>query len=408
MKKISILTLALLAGASMSAQTALLKEADKAFKNVNSYGQYKSAVKALEPAFTNPETQKLAQTYVAPSKGGFAVYDKMYAEKTLGKDVNLIEMGSALLDGYKYGMLVIANDTIVDAKGKVKTKYSKDAASAIAGHANDFANAGNAFWDAKDYNKAYEAFKTYVVIPGNPQLGKYAPKALADSVASQFEYYAGLSAWQAERLAEAAACFDRVLELGSNDISAYDYAYSVAYQLKDEPRKLAYSLAGFKKFGTQKPEFLQRVVNSYIDSKDYATAQNMLKEAIAAQPDNGAYYLSLAVLYDNQNNAEEAKNAYKKAVELDAKSAYANYYYGRALLQEFDRLDQAAANMPTPEYNKYRVTKLNPILNEAIGYLEKAYELDNELTDPLRYLKNVYYLLNDGKNLERVEKLLLQ
>lgn len=408
MKKISILTLALVASASMSAQTALLKEADKAFKNVGSYGQYQTAVKNLEPAFTNPETAKLAQTYVAPFKAGFKIYDDMLAQKTLGKDVNLIEMNNALLDGYKYGILVLDNDTVVNEKGKVKTKYSKDVVSAIVGHYNDFGNAGNAYWDQKDYNRAYEAFKIYSSIPGNPRYGKLAPAALPDSTATLYEYYAGLAAWQAERLPEAAACFDRVVEIGSKDIAAYDYAYSVAYQLKDEPRKLAYSLAGFKKFGTQKPEFLQRVVNSYIDSKQYDEAQKMLTEAIAVEPNNGAYYLSLAVLYDNQEGKNaEARDAYKKAVELDPSNATANYYYGRSLLQEFDRLEQKTTNMSTQEYNKYFATSLKPILTEAIGYLEKAYELNNELTDPLRYLKNVYYLLNDGKNLERVEKLLL-
>ena len=49
---------------------------------------------------------------------------------------------------------------------------------------------------------------------------------------------------------------------------------------------------------------------------------------------------------------------------------------------------------------------MRPIILEAVKYLEKAYQLDNEQTDALRYLKNIYYVLNDGDNLLRVEGLL--
>ena len=175
--------------------------------------------------------------------------------------------------------------------------------------------------------------------------------------------------------------------------------------MQDEPRKLAYSKAGFEKYGSQNPVFLQRVVNSYIDTKQYDTAMNMLKDAIASDPTNGAYYLSLGVLYENQDNPE-ALETYKKAVELDPNNAFANYYYGRSLLQKYDKLDQATGEMSQAEYNKYNAETMRPLLNEAIPYLEKAYELDNDMTDPLRYLKNVYYITNDGDNLKRVESLL--
>ena len=43
MKKICVLTLGIIAAASMSAQTATVKEAEKAFKGVNSYSSYQNA-----------------------------------------------------------------------------------------------------------------------------------------------------------------------------------------------------------------------------------------------------------------------------------------------------------------------------------------------------------------------------
>ena len=163
MKKICVLTVGLLAAASMTAQVAVVKEAEKEFKSADSYAAYQKALQAITPAFSNPETAKEAQTYWIPGKAGFKLYDDLFAKKTFGQDVNLVDMSSALLDGYTYGMKALALDTVVDAKGKVKTKLSKDIVSQIAGHAKlDYLNAGAAFWEAREFKKAYEAFNDYL------------------------------------------------------------------------------------------------------------------------------------------------------------------------------------------------------------------------------------------------------
>ena len=393
MKKICVLTVGLLTAASMTAQVAVVKEAEKAFKSADSYAAYQKALQAITPAFSNPETDKDAQTYWIPGKAGFKLYDDLFAKKTFGQDVNIIDMSNALLDGYNYGMKALDVDTVVDAKGKQKTKFSKDIVSQIAGHANDFLNAGAAYWEAHDYKKAYEAFNDYLEIPANPRLGKNAPAALPDSTATQIMYNCALAAWQAEMLDKAAATFDALLEKGYDDANAYDYAYSVAYQMQDEPRKLRYSQQALDKFGTSDPKFLQRVVNSYIESKDFDKAKTMLNNAIAADPNNAAYYLSLGVLLEQQNDFKGAKEAYQKAVTIEPDGALNNLYFGRMLVQEYNDLDEGAANMSQQEYNKYNYETMRPIILEYVMYLEKAYQLDNDQTDALRYLMNIYYVL---------------
>lgn len=407
MKKICVLTLGLFAAASMSAQTATVKEGEKAFKSVNSYGSYQNAVKTITPAFSDAETSGNAQTYWIPGKAGFKLYDDMLGQRMIGKDVNLDEMGSALLDGYNYGLKALSLDTVTDAKGKVKTKYSKEIAQTIANHHNDFANAGSGFWDSHNYPKAYEAFMAYVAIPGNKSLGEAAPAALPDSVAAQMAYYAGLAAWQAEKLPEAAAAFEKMMEIGYDDIAAYDYAYSVAYQMNDEVRKLKYSQIAYEKFGNEKPDFLQRIISSYIADKKYDDAMELLGTAIKNDPTNGTNYYLIGVLYDEKGDKENSQSSFKKAVEIDPNNAMVNFSYGTSLIQQYERLDEKTGDMSQAEYNKYRVETMNPLLKEAAVYLEKAYELDNEMTNALTNLKIVYYNLNDGANLERVEKLLL-
>ncbi|MDE6370546.1 MAG: tetratricopeptide repeat protein [Duncaniella sp.] len=407
MKKICVLTLGLIAAASMSAQTTVVKSAEKAFKGANSYAAYQSAVKEITPAFTNPETSENAQTFWIPGKAGFKLYDELLGKKTLGENVSLDDMGCALLDAYKFGLQAIALDTVTDAKGKVKTKFSKEIAQTIAGHHADFANSGSGFWDAKNYPKAYEAFMAYVAVPNNKSLGEFAPKALPDSTAAQMAYYAGLAAWQAEMLPEAAAAFERMMEIGYDDIAAYDYAFSVAYQMQDENRKLEYSKKAYEKWGNAKPEFLQRIISAYIADKKYDEAMNLLQDAIKADPTNGTNYYLIGVLYDDKGDKVKSQESFRKAVEIDPNNAMTNFSFGTSLIQEYERLDEKTADMSQAEYNKYRAETMNPLLKEAAIYLEKAYSLDPEMTNALTNLKIIYYNLNDGANLDRVEKLLL-
>lgn len=410
MKKICVLTLGLLATASMSAQVTVLKEAEKAFKGADNYGKYQSAVKVITPAFTNEETANNAQTYWIPGKQAFKLYDDTQLQQQLGKEVNLVEMGEMLLDGYRYANKALAADTVVDAKGKVKTKYSKEISGLVAGHLNDFINVGSAFWDKQKYPEAYEAFMAYTQIPENPRYGAAAPKAPADTMTAQILYYAGLAAWQGEMLPEAATAFERMMDLGYNDMQAYDYAFSVAYQLGDEDKKLRYSQIAFDKWGSAKPDFLQRIIQSYINAKDYDKAMETLNNAIAADPNNANYYYLLGVLYDDQNDKEKSMELFKKALDLDSEGAMYNFSYGTALLQQIERLEDSDAvkNMSNQEYNKYRVETLNPIYKESASYLEKAYAADPEnMRNALTNLKIIYYNLNDGDNLKRVEDLML-
>lgn len=406
MKKISLLTLGLVAAASMSAQVATVKEAEKAFKGVDSYGSYQKAVAAITPAFTNPETSSNAQTFWIPGKAAFKLYDDLSAQKMTGKDISIEDMGGALLDGLKFGLQAISLDTVVDSKGKVKTKFSKEIASAIAGHHTDYANIGSGYWDLKNYPKSYEAFMAYIQLPDNKQLGEVTPKALPDSMVAQMSYYAGLAAWQSEMLPEAAACFEKMMEIGYDEVAAYDYAYSVAYQMGDEDRKLRYSQIAFDKFGSEKPEFLQRIIQSYIADKKYDDAMALLNKAIEAEPNNGTYYYMIGVLYDEKGDKEQSQKSFKNAVNIDPNNAMANFSYGTSLIQQYERLDEKTGDMKQAEYNVYKSETMNPLLKEASIYLEKAYELDNEMRNALTNLKIVYYNLNDAPNLERIEKLL--
>lgn len=407
MKKISILGLCLAAAMTASAQADLLKETEKSFKGVKEYPAYEAKVKEMQPLFSNPETMSLAQTYYIPGKAAFEVYDNLYLQKSIGQNPDMNQMGKALLEGYDYMMKALPLDPVTDAKGKVKTKYTKDIVNTVTGHYNDFNNAGAFLWEVKDFDGAYQAWDIYCSMPFNETLGKSAPKAPVDSVIGQTRYNQALAAWQADKLENAIYAFNKALEIGYVTPELLDYATRVAYQAKDNASLLNYAKKGMELYGSSNPNFIIFALNSYIENNDLASARTLLDESIAKDPNNAVFYFSKGVIEETEKNVDKATENYRKAIELNPEYAQAYLNLGRVITEQYDALDQATANMSQAEYNKYSAETLIPMLHEAAADFEKAYSLDSEnMTDALRYLKNIYYVLKDADNLKRVDDLL--
>ena len=89
---------------------------------------------------------------------------------------------------------------------------------------------------------------------------------------------------------------------------------------------------------------------------------------------------------------------------LDPNNANVLMQYGYKLYQQAcDRDQNESANMTNEQYNAFRANTIDPMLKEAAGYLEKAYEIDDQLSDARQVLRSIYYNLKDEENLKRVE-----
>ncbi len=400
MKKLTILTAGLLIGTlAMPAQKQVLKDAEQAMKDGKAPAE---VVTIITPAFSDPETAEMAQTYFIPGKAYFSDYDDLFALKQFNK---LPEDGNAkmvtdMLEGYTFFMKALPLDTVVDAKGKVKTKYSKDIVNTIRGHHSDFNNAAIAAWELKDYPSAYKAWADYFEVIDNPVL---APKSLpADTILAEIRFNQALAAWQADQLADALAAFEKSKAMGYNKKQLYDYAISVASNMQNDAAVYQWATEAEPLYGNEDPNYLGFIINHYLQSKDFDKAFSMIDEAIAKNPSNAQYYVVKGILYDNQDKKAEAKDMFKKALEVDSQNPMALMQYGRSLCEEAYKLSDAAPTSPE-ESEKYYNEKIVPIFKEAADYLERAWNLDNNNTDALRYLENVYYNLHDEQMYQDVQ-----
>ena len=403
MKKIILLGACALCTLGALAQQSVLKEADRAMKNKATLAK---VVEIVKPAFTNPETQNLAQTYYIPGKAAFNEYDHLLGLKQFGKlPANGDKtMGTNLLQGYDYMMKALPLDSVPDAKGKIKTKYSKDIISVLAGHYTDFSNTAiTLFNDLKDYKGAYRGFGIFLEMSDNPQLYK-GIQVPGDTTLFEIAYNQALAAFQAEDLEAALKCFQNSKARGKTTKEIYDNIIYVATQLGDTTTIVETAKEAIPLYGAEDPNYIRYIINDLLSKKDYANAFKAINEAIVNDPDNVDYYLILGVIHENDGKRAEAKEAYKKALEVDSESALANFYFGKSLCEDAYEVNDKAPTNPA-EIEAYFNTKIKPLFEQAAVYLEKSYKIDPENPDVLRYLENVYYNLKDEAKLEEVQRL---
>lgn len=175
---------------------------------------------------------------------------------------------------------------------------------------------------------------------------------------------------------------------------------------QDMDKLYDYAQKGYAALGTSDPIFFQLTIEGKLRKKQYDEAMSLLTKALAEEPQNPVYNIAMGSLYEEQGNKDKALECYRKAAQYDPKNGDAFYNIGRVLAEQSDAISESAGSKITEaEYKKIESEQINPLRKEAAENFEKAYQL-NENPNALQYLKNIYYVLGDNANFERVNSML--
>ena len=415
MKKFALFLICSLFASGMAvAQKGVVDAAEKEIKGFTP--NFVNARNNLKPALTNPETKDDARTWFIAGKTEFGYYDQLLGKKQLKQPVNDIEMGNALLDGYNYFMTALPLDSVKekdkngnvklekDGRPKVKTKYSKDIIGLIAGHFNDFTNVASSFYDAKEYNKAYDAWEIFTTLPKNNMLGKLTPE-VADTIIGQIQFFQGIAAWQGGDLKKAVNAFAKARKSGYVKKEAFDYALSFYAGLGDNDGIIAVAKEAFPIFGSEDPQYISIMINDMINNQKFDEATALLDKAIEANPNNAEFYDVKGTLYENKGDMDSAIKFFKQAIEINPEYSKAQFnvgrYYYNLAVKKNEALDK---NLSAQAFQKVFENELKPLYLQALPHIEKAYKLDSENSEIKHALRNLYYLLGDEQKLNEIEK----
>ena len=404
MKAISILALALVAGVSASAQKSLVKEVERDLKSTPE--NYPSLIQKLTPAFTNDETAQDVRTYLVAGNGAYAFYDKQSVFAQMGKDVDKKQLGNSVLEGFDYLWKALPLDSVPDAKGKVKAKNSAKIYKTIASHYNDFLQAAGFLWETQDYKDAVKCWEKYVTLKDNPQIVKAGINVPADTLVAEIKYNMGIGASLAQDPEASLAYFQDAIASGYNKTNVFDYAISCASQLKRPEVMAAIAEQAYPLYGAEDSRYIGYMVNNLIDKKQFAEADALIDKYIAADPNNAQLYFVKGVLLDSEQKPAESLAAFQKSIALDENNAAALFQLGYKLYQKACDMDQnETAGMSQQDYKTFRAEKVDPMLRESSTYLEKAFKIDENMSEARQVLRSIYYNLNDEENLKRVESM---
>ncbi|KAB1071937.1 tetratricopeptide repeat protein [Tamlana haliotis] len=398
MKKQVIVALAISMSAFSFAQKKELKTAEKAIKS-NNFSEAKTALSQAEALKGEMDSKLKAKYYYLNAEA-------LYAN---GKG------SMADIDGAIESLSYVEGDYIQeseDLKQKMMT---------------NLVETGNKAYEAKDFSKASDYFeKTYRVKP-------------QDTV---YLYYAATMAVSIPEYNKALKMYEELKSLGYTGIGTEYFATNVETgkeEILDKNTRDLYVKSkthikpGERTTESKKPEIVKNIALIYVsegeDEKALAAMKDaraespddvnlilseanvhykmgnteefksLLKEAIAMDPKNPELQYNLGVISAESKQNDEAKKYYEKAIELDPN--YVNAYINLAalILSEEQPMIEEMNSLGTSKKDNARYDELRDkrqeLYQDAVPYLSKALEIDNNNINAAKTLMNIYSILGE-------------
>jgi len=402
MKKQFIFALAVMVSISTFAQKKELRTLEKAVKN-NNYAEAKSAVSQLEPMVGSMDDKLKSKYY----------FNKAQAYYANGAGSNA---------DFKMAISDLA---------KVDENYVSEVTAVKQTLQNELLTKANGLYTSGKYSEAAKLFEMLYILM--PQDQVYLYYAAASAVSAQemevaLKHYLelrdlGYTGVEMQYLATnketgVEESFDKeTRDIYVNKVKTHIAPKDVKSESKTaEITKniaLIYNSMGESEKGLEAIKVARDADPASIDlilteanmhyklgNKEAYT--NLIKEATQKDPKNKDLLYNLGVLSSEAGNDEEAKKYYGLVLELDptyvnASTNIAALILGQeaAVIEEMNSLGSSAED--NKRYDQLKQKRLD-IYNEAIPYLERVLEIDQDNIDVAKTLKGIYSVIgNDAK-----------
>ena len=169
------------------------------------------------------------------------------------------------------------------------------------------------------------------------------------------------------------------------------------YRENDREAEALETLAQARALYPREQSLIIEELNIYLTNEEFDKAKENLTLAAEQDPTNEILWFSLGSVLDNLGNAEEAIDAYKKALEVKADYFDANYNLGALYFNQAVQGTNAANDMWKPRMTKAESTEQKRLEDEAKAlfetakpYLEAAHVAEPGDLETMRSLRDIY------------------
>ena len=366
----------LMALAAISFQGLAQKEVVSAY-NANKEGDYATAASYIEQAIENPKAKVKNKTW--------RYRGEIYLN--ISKDSTLF---AAFPDA-----LTIAKESYMKAKElDTKGSYAQECQIGLGQVQMAASNAGITQYNTGDFGRAGGFFD------------------LSAEIASAFE------ATDTMALYNSALCYEKAgnVELA---VARYQACADIQYQVPNvflfisnlyrtsgQEDLALQTLADARKAYPREQSLIIEELNIYLTNEEFDKAKENLTLAAEQDPTNEILWFSLGSVLDNLGNAEEAIEAYLKALEVKADYFDANYNLGALYFNQAVQGINEANDMWKPRMTKTESDAQKKLEDDAKAlfatakpYLEAAHAVDAEDVETMRSLRDVYARTGDDDKL---------
>lgn len=398
MKKILTMALCFAAVAGMNAQKEVVDQAAKLSGKIDKIGEARNLIKQAE---ADPSTANDVRTYYVAGKIEFDAFDEAFKKRAINPDdaaVNVVDMGTELVNGYNAFLKALPLDSLPNEKGQVKPKHSKDMIGKMTGHHSDYFNYGGELFNNKHYYpEAYHAFMIYGDMPTQVWAEK-ALKAVPDSMRAQAYHYAGIGAFSGNALPEALAAFEKARLAGITDPQNYVYEIACWQNIAQRDTTMeqaakngiqAAAQAGYEKFGIKNPLFLNNLINTMLQNNDFDGAAALIGKQLEATPEETFLWGLRGYVNDRKGDDAASLADYRKGAsfpncDIETLKNASKKIYSMGI----EELNKIEGNQP-----EKRAAVKAEYFEAAKAIAERAGQIDPADGDVDRILENINYAL---------------
>lgn len=224
-----------------------------------------------------------------------------------------------------------------------------------------------------------------------------------DSNYVKIKYYAALATTQMNNPELAIKALEDLKDDNYNESEIYQYLVFEYQQAKDTANLVRTLEEGASKFKDE-PFFIQSLINLYITTNELDKAIQYLDQALEADPQNAQLWNVKGQLYENLHKDDLAVECFDRAIALNPEYAEAYGNKGRVYYNQAVKLNEEInAIKDNKVYNERREKELIPAFQKALPLYEKAHALNPEESQYKVALRGIYYNLNMGEELSKIE-----